>query len=288
MQSDSNLPPVQPPEPPRPSVPGITEPANQPEVPQQLLGYDANGNPLYGTPTANEQLGSAFQNQTATPDSVTPIRTTEAPRLISSSPSGVRPKNNVDNVEKLHADSIAAHPELNLSEEEYILAEVYRHPIGFMVPLIGGIVLICLILTGIFSYPTIISGLGIQDDAPNAGIIALIGIILCAIVAGFTYMSVWIYRANRFFLTNESVIQEIQMSLFSRREQTVSLGNIEDASFIQSGIMQSMFDYGSIRLSTEGDETTYRMSYVSSPRKQVARLTNAVEDFKNGRRVDGR
>jgi hypothetical protein len=47
-----------------------------------------------------------------------------------------------------------------------------------------------------------------------------------------------------------------------------------------------MFDYGSIRLSTEGDETTYRFNYVTAPKKQIAILNNAVEAFKNGRPVD--
>jgi len=47
-----------------------------------------------------------------------------------------------------------------------------------------------------------------------------------------------------------------------------------------------MLDYGTIRLSTEGEETTYRFSYVANPRGHVARLNNAIEAFKNGRPVD--
>ena len=92
---------------------------------------------------------------------------------------------------------------------------------------------------------------------------------------------------NRFFLTNESVIQEIQTTLLAHHEQTVSLANIEDASYQQAGIFQMMFNYGSIRLSTEGDETTYRFYYVSNPKVQIAILNNAVEAFKNGRPVTG-
>ncbi|MEI6850578.1 MAG: PH domain-containing protein, partial [Candidatus Saccharibacteria bacterium] len=83
-----------------------------------------------------------------------------------------------------------------------------------------------------------------------------------------------------------SVIQEIQLSLFSKNEQTVSLANIEDASYIQENFIQQLFDYGSIRLSTEGDETTYRFNYVASPKQHIAKLNNAVEAFKNGRPVE--
>ena len=63
--------------------------------------------------------------------------------------------------------------------------------------------------------------------------------------------------------------------------------HIEDASYSQRGPMQTILNYGSIRLSTEGEETTYRFDYVSSPKKQIAILNNAVEAFKNGRPVEG-
>ena len=100
------------------------------------------------------------------------------------------------------------------------------------------------------------------------------------------YIVIWVYLSNQFFLTNESVIQEIQTSLLSRHEQTVSLDNIEDASYRQAGILQTLLNYGSIRLSTEGDETTYRFNYVADPKRQIAILNNAVEAFKHGRPVE--
>jgi len=101
------------------------------------------------------------------------------------------------------------------------------------------------------------------------------------------YIAYYVYVSNKLFLTNESVIQEIQLSLFSHREQTVSLANIEDASYEQHGIIQQLFNYGSIRLSTEGDETTYHFSYVANAEQHIATLNNAVEAFKNGRPVSG-
>jgi uncharacterized membrane protein YdbT with pleckstrin-like domain len=90
-----------------------------------------------------------------------------------------------------------------------------------------------------------------------------------------------------FYLTNESVIQNIQIGLFNKRLQTVSLGNVEDASFTQNGILSHIFGYGSIRLSTEGEETTYRFDWASHPERQIAILNNAVEAFKHGRPVEG-
>ena len=111
-------------------------------------------------------------------------------------------------------------------------------------------------------------------------------ILISALVVLGGAVALWVYLQNQFFMTNESVIQEVQESLFMRREQTVSLGSIEDASFKQNGILQTVFDYGTIRLSTEGQETTYVFRYVAHPKRQIAILNNAIEAFKNGRPVD--
>ena len=40
-----------------------------------------------------------------------------------------------------------------------------------------------------------------------------------------------------------------------------------------------------MRLSTEGEETTYRFNFVEDPKRQIAIVNNAVESFKNGRPV---
>jgi uncharacterized membrane protein YdbT with pleckstrin-like domain len=173
-------------------------------------------------------------------------------------------------------------PHLNLSAGEYIILAIKRHPIGLL-QIWGGAFLFvaCLAAAGAL----FLSG---QPNEANNTMLALAGLILVAFLAfGGAMIGTYIYNNNRFYLTNESVIQEIQIGLFNKHEQTVSLANIEDASYYQQGIFTHIFNYGSIRLSTEGDETTYRFNYVADPKRQIATLNNAVEAFKNGRPVEG-
>jgi uncharacterized membrane protein YdbT with pleckstrin-like domain len=146
------------------------------------------------------------------------------------------------------------------------------------------VLLVAIIASFLINFSLVVSSLGILSPPPFSAVL-LIGVLLILLVLVGGYIAIWIYTSNHFFLTNESVIQEIQTSLFSKHEQTVSLINIEDASYQQQGILQAILNYGSIRLSTEGDETTYRFSYVANPKEQIATLNNAVEAFKNGRPV---
>jgi uncharacterized membrane protein YdbT with pleckstrin-like domain len=176
------------------------------------------------------------------------------------------------------------YPHLNLSEAEFIISAVRRHPIGLVLPVALTVFFVALVLSLVISYPMIAESMGFLD-APSYGSILFSGALLILLFLLGGYIAVWVYVSNRFYLTNESVIQEIQVSLFSKHEQTVSLSNIEDASYRQQGLLQSLLDYGSIRLSTEGDETTYRFNYVTNPKREIATLNNAVEAFKNGRPV---
>lgn len=241
------------------------QPGNDKQEPlyDQPVAYDKDGRPLYAHPPSSSSPTVVHMSR-----SVNPIEQDISPEVA-----------------KKHEQSKKQYPMLNLSNGEFIISAVRRHPIGMVIPATITILLIAMILGFLIQYDAILESAGLSYSLPPATDAAfpLFMLALAIALGGFVY--VYVYLSNKFFLTNESVIQEIQHSLFSRNEQTVSLANIEDASFTQKGVFQQLFNYGSIRLSTEGDETTYRFDYVSNPKQQIAILNNAVEDFKNGRPV---
>jgi uncharacterized membrane protein YdbT with pleckstrin-like domain len=179
--------------------------------------------------------------------------------------------------------SRAKYPKLNLSDGEYVIRDVRRHPIGLF-QIWGAVAVVVLAVLGILAF--LMAGSSTFGATSGAAMpLALGALLICALAMIAGYVGTFVYTANRFYLTNESVIQNIQTSLFSNREQTVSLSNVEDASYSKHGIIQNILDFGQIRLSTQGDETTYRFNFASHPSEQVAQLNNAVEAFKNGRPV---
>ena len=184
-----------------------------------------------------------------------------------------------------HTTSMKRYPQLNLSEGEYVISAIKRHPIGLIS--IWGVVGAAILLIFI-GFPMLLSsgaflGRSLSPEAIVSGGLVLLFAAVLFVLGGI--IATVIYQANRFFLTNESVIQHIQTSLFSKKDQTISLANIEDASYRQQGILQTILNYGSIRLSTEGEETTYRFNFVANPKKEIDKLNNAVEAFKNFRPV---
>lgn len=183
-----------------------------------------------------------------------------------------------------HEESKQKYPDLNLSKGEFVISAVDRHPIG----LLQIWAVVAVVIAAIFTVAIFIANeLKASNSEMSPEVMAIPAVLIMALVLLFGFIATSIYNANKFFLTNESVIQQIQTGLFSKREQTVSLSNVEDASYQQHGVLPHILNYGLLRLSTEGDETTYRFSYASRPQRQIAVLNNAVEAFKNGRPVTG-
>lgn len=202
-----------------------------------------------------------------------------ATRPIDPQPFDISPE-----TQAKHEASKDRYPFLNLSEGEYVILDIKRHPIGMIIPIVITIALLLAIFSFTAFYPTMYEAAASVIMPSPAAMFGIALLVAMLVILGGA-VALWVYLQNQFFMTNESVIQEIQESLFSRHEQTVSLGSIEDASFRHSGIFQTMLNYGTIRLSTEGEETTYTFRYVSNPKAQIAILNNAVEAFKNGRPV---
>ena len=188
------------------------------------------------------------------------------------------------NVNTRHQESKQRYPELNLSEGEYVITEVRRHPIGLVFIWSAEVVVIILVVLllslALFAPSILANSFGTSVNFQG---LALFSLFLIILMLAIGMVSTSIYRDNQFYLTNESIIEHVRTGLFARRENSISLGSVEDVSFSQQGILQYTFNYGSIRLATVGEETTYRFTNVSSPRSQIATLTQAVENFKNGR-----
>ena len=262
-----------------PDEPTTTQPENDYNQP---VAYDAQGHPLYAHPP--QQAAPAPQ---LIPEEPRTLTQTAAHQVVHVTRAVEPIKQELsEEAKKRHERSARLYPMLNLSENEYVISAVRRHPIGLIIPITVGVLLIAAALTILSSYPAIVEAFNIRGQLAEVSVITIPILLFCCLVGLGMFVVYYVYVNNKFFLTNESVIQEIQISLFSRHEQTVSLANIEDASYYQQGILQQLVNYGSIRLSTQGDETTYHFTYVANPKRHIATLNNAVESFKMGRPVE--
>jgi uncharacterized membrane protein YdbT with pleckstrin-like domain len=230
----------------------------QPEQPDDYdkpVAYDNQGRPLYTHPPSTSELPV--------------IELPKQPVLDSDASSKLASR---------HQASVSRFPDINLSTQEYVIDEVTRHTIGLVIPVLVAVVLSLFLLGALSSYPR----LAPNGNPPFSSLLLPVALLL-GLIALATYIVIWTYRKNRFFITNESIIQQVQDSLFAHNEKTVDLAEVKDISYAQAGIMQMMFNYGSIKITTEGGDEIYTFTSVAEPKKVVTLLNSVLEDFKNGR-----
>ena len=75
-------------------------------------------------------------------------------------------------------------------------------------------------------------------------------------------------------------------TLVSSSVNIIDLSSIEDASFHQDTILQRLFHYGTLRLATVGDETTYTFKYSDISPDQMKAVSKLISIAKKNMRRD--
>jgi membrane protein YdbS with pleckstrin-like domain len=168
---------------------------------------------------------------------------------------------------------------IELGENEEVKVQVERHPCGLLSIVVGTLLaaaLIIILWIVIVSFKS--EMLPLSDETKS--LISLVAVVLLIMTMVIGIMGVTIYRNNIFVVTSQKVIQQTSTGIFDKTVQTIDLPAIEDVSFRKQGFLQSVLDYGSIRLATVGDETTYQFNFVLDPERQVRMISSIVHTAK--------
>ena len=175
-----------------------------------------------------------------------------------------------------HERSVKDFPFLELEDNEYVEYAFKRAKIWLNLILGGlaaGLILILL------AFLLVLMG---RDSLNTTGINFLYIILGALLVSVFLVglFTIMVYRGNKLFITNKHVIQLIMSSPMANSVNMIDLTSIEDTSFSQNGIMQKMFGYGTFRLSTVGEETTYtfkKSDITAEELRAVAKLVSKAK-----------
>ena len=181
-----------------------------------------------------------------------------------------------------HERSKKDFPGLKLEEDEYVEFAFSRAKICLMMILGGtaaGLILILL------AFLLVILGQAMIDDMGRRFLfIILFALLASAVIIGMIALK--IYRGNKLFLTNKHAIQMIMTSIVSDSINIIDLASVEDASFRQDSLLQKIFHYGTFRLSTVGDETTYTFKYSDVSSSELKAVTKLITDAKKAHKKE--
>ena len=177
-----------------------------------------------------------------------------------------------------HRQSTTAYPKLNLSANEYVIQTIDRHPIGKLGMWVVLALLSLAVLAGLIFYGVDYGNLSSSvSHLPAVGIIAIPAIFLLLLFGIIAWISNTVYNGNRIYLTNESIIQHVQTSLFSTQNEQLNLVKIEDVTVIQNGIMQKVLNYGTVEINTMDSNDAHVLTMVRDPQAAANAIHNAAE-----------
>jgi hypothetical protein len=172
-----------------------------------------------------------------------------------------------------HARSVADYPDLDLSDDEYVVVDVERHGIAYCGIWAAVITVAVVMIVG----PYFIANLKTNLFSINAGSLYMAGIAAAALTLLCGAIAQWVLKRNYFIVSNQRVFVRYQSTPFSHRTQVIEIENIEDISYSQHTVFQMIFGYGTIRMSTIGEEHTYMFHYTKDPETQMKTINRVVQ-----------
>lgn len=167
------------------------------------------------------------------------------------------------------------HPMVVLRPGERVIGEIKRHPFGILSVYFSGAIAIVTAFTIAILAPNFIqqSGDNILGPALLAAAILSIGI------ACVLWIATSIYWQNRWIITDDSITQIIQDGLFGRRVSQLSMENLEDVTVDQRGIIQSMFNFGTLKAETAGERAKFVFPFCPNPNAYARKILEVHETF---------
>jgi hypothetical protein len=106
--------------------------------------------------------------------------------------------------------------------------------------------------------------------------IMIVGAVLLVLVL---FTVTYIYRQSRLIITNRSLVQVVQNTLFMRKVSRLNFSNVEDVSSEQRGILANLLDYGTMTVQTAGERDNFEFSYCPHPNLLADRIIEARQHY---------
>ena len=163
-----------------------------------------------------------------------------------------------------------------LEAGESILTVVHRSVIGLIgIYLVTIAATAAIVILTITLAPDTFNTSNANISPALSAIIIVAAILLVLILFTVTY----VYRQSRLLVTDKSLVQIMQKTLFIRKVSRLSMSNVEDVNEEQRGILASIFNYGTLTIQTAGTEDNFVFSLCPNPTSLADKIIEARQAY---------
>lgn len=166
---------------------------------------------------------------------------------------------------------------IELDPEEKLVCTIKRHIVGLIgVYLTGFFISITILLGSLLMGTWIEKNMDIQNDSIGL-IAAVVGVIFSAVLLFFTYVAGYVYRNSVIIVTTDKVAQILYRNLVDRKISQLSLGDLQDVTVDQRGLLARVFKYGTLVIETAGEQNNFTFTFTPLPYKCAQEIVGARE-----------
>ena len=199
----------------------------------------------------------------------------QTPQSPMHKPPGHLPPSIMPPINMTHPSGLRGSEDL-LEPGEQLVVTVRKHPIG-IVGIYAEALVGLLVVSGLFLAiaPDFFNGLSSQAYK------ILVGVIVSglAILILFLFVATYVYRQSLLLVTDRSLVQILQKSLFIRKISRLSMSNVEDVTAEERGILSTIFNYGTVVVQTAGTLDNFIFPYCPDPAKYADQIIEARQRY---------
>lgn len=168
---------------------------------------------------------------------------------------------------------------IEFDSNEQLVMEIRKHPVGLaLIVIIGGIVtLATLMLAGFVAAADLDTFFSTSSLNSLKGIIMIASLLITSLAVIGTLIGAFLYRSNVIYVTSEKIAQVLYTNLFHRKISQLSIGDIQDVTVTQNGILAHIFNYGVLVIETAGEQQNYTFTFVPEPYAKSKAIVGAHE-----------
>lgn len=110
----------------------------------------------------------------------------------------------------------------------------------------------------------------------SLGVVIVASAIFLALVL---FTATYVYRQSRLLVTDKSLVQILQRTLFIRKVSRLSMSNVEDVKEEQRGVIANIFGYGTLTVQTAGTEDNFIFTLCPNPAGLADRIIDARQAY---------
>ncbi|MFZ1324319.1 MAG: PH domain-containing protein [Candidatus Saccharimonadales bacterium] len=168
---------------------------------------------------------------------------------------------------------------IEFDSNERMVTEIHKHQFGLVLILLSGLFVIFGIsmVVGIASSMDLNEILGVGELNGFKPLLVGLAYFIVLGAAVMTGIAAFLFRNNVIYVTSEKIAQVLYVSLFNRKISQLSIGDVQDVTVTQKGVIAHVLNYGTLVVETAGEQQNYTFTFVPDPYQKSKLIVGSHE-----------